>query len=575
MKTCYYELLGVEATVSEAELRKAYRRKALQLHPDKNPHDVEGANSRFTLVSAAYEVLSDPQERSWYDSHKSQILRDDGDIPTGLAANAPEMVFPSVSIEELLWYFDPTLYTTMDNSMVGFYTVVGRLFVRLAAEEVTHGKHQQLDGYAYFKDDANDVNALDSSHLLYPRFGNSHLDYESVTREFYAKWSTFLSVKSFNWLDQYRYSDAPDRKVKRLMIRENKKARDAGRKEFNETVRKFVTFVKRRDPRVKEGVEKLERQKRRQQEETIKRQAQEQKLQAIAERVQYEAPDWATMDKEELEEIEAMLREEYEFLSDETTDSEYDQFADQDNPVMFECVVCDKMFKSKNQFDAHENSNKHKAMLKLLQEEMRQEGLDLGIDGDLEDSDIFDYATAASEEELEKDLVKEMGEKETNFDQESDAIEENFPESVKHEEILNYDVDDSVDEEENKMHKLKQKKLKKKKNATKPIIEIDEVLDHQLSELMADVMLTGQDSVDDWDSEKKKKKKKPKKVKLDTFTSSSPSPSKETQFKVDSTSETCLSCNQKFSSRNKLFQHVQKTGHEVPVRETKKVRKKR
>ena len=80
MKTCYYELLGVEPTASDIEIKKAYRLKALQLHPDKNSHDVEGANARFILINAAYEVLSDPQERSWYDSHKAQILREYGDV---------------------------------------------------------------------------------------------------------------------------------------------------------------------------------------------------------------------------------------------------------------------------------------------------------------------------------------------------------------------------------------------------------------------------------------------------------------------------------------------------------------
>ena len=54
MKTCYYELLQVESTATDLELKKAYRKKALQLHPDKNPDDIEGATARFALVRAAY-----------------------------------------------------------------------------------------------------------------------------------------------------------------------------------------------------------------------------------------------------------------------------------------------------------------------------------------------------------------------------------------------------------------------------------------------------------------------------------------------------------------------------------------
>lgn len=582
MKTCYYELLGVEATSTDAEIKKAYRRKALQLHPDKNPHDVEGANARFTLVRAAYEVLSDPQERSWYDSHKSQILRDDTDAPSS-AGDGVEMVYPSISIDELLWYFNPTLYTAMDDTLVGFYTVVGRLFERLAAEEVTHGKSQQLDGYSRYRDDANDVGALDSSLLLYPRFGTSHLDYETVTREFYSRWGTFLSVKSFSWLDQYRYSEAPDRQIKRLMVKENKKARDAGRKEYNETVRRFVSFVKKRDPRVKEGIEKLERQRRRQQEEALQRQAQEQKLQKMAESVLYEAPDWATMDTAELQEVEAMLREEYEFLSDATTDSEFDEFADQEDDALFECIVCDKMFKSKNQFDAHENSNKHKNMVKILREEMRQEGLELGIDDDFggvgdaveAHSDVSDYATAPSEELSDSESEDEL-------DTEMELIEQELKELEKEEDFGKADVaageeldlndveiDDSIDEEEIELPQKSKKKQKKKPSLVPLTEENENPLDAQLSELMGDVALGG-DSDDDWGSSKKKKKKKPKREPG----AASPSPVPATKPEPAPKGEMCMTCKQEFSSRNKMFQHVQKTGHGVPVKEKKSKKKK-
>ena len=61
----HYEVLGVSRSASEDEIKKAYRKLARELHPDINP-DPQAAE-RFKLVTHAYEVLSDPQQRSGYD----------------------------------------------------------------------------------------------------------------------------------------------------------------------------------------------------------------------------------------------------------------------------------------------------------------------------------------------------------------------------------------------------------------------------------------------------------------------------------------------------------------------------
>ncbi len=65
MKRCYYETLGVSRQATEAEIKGAYRKMALQFHPDRNAHDE--AEEKFKEASEAYEVLSDAQKRVIYD----------------------------------------------------------------------------------------------------------------------------------------------------------------------------------------------------------------------------------------------------------------------------------------------------------------------------------------------------------------------------------------------------------------------------------------------------------------------------------------------------------------------------
>jgi molecular chaperone DnaJ len=65
-KRDYYEVLGVQKTVSAQELKSAFRKVALQYHPDRNPGDT-AAEEKFKEASEAYEVLSDPDRRARYD----------------------------------------------------------------------------------------------------------------------------------------------------------------------------------------------------------------------------------------------------------------------------------------------------------------------------------------------------------------------------------------------------------------------------------------------------------------------------------------------------------------------------
>lgn len=68
MKEDYYDILGIDKSASAAEIKKAYRKKAIQYHPDKNPDDPK-AEELFKKAAEAYEVLSDPNKKARYDQY--------------------------------------------------------------------------------------------------------------------------------------------------------------------------------------------------------------------------------------------------------------------------------------------------------------------------------------------------------------------------------------------------------------------------------------------------------------------------------------------------------------------------
>ncbi|KAI8367109.1 hypothetical protein BD560DRAFT_490609 [Blakeslea trispora] len=351
MRVCYYDLLGVEKQASSTDIKKAYRKQALVWHPDKNADRIQEATERFAMIHEAYEVLSDPQERSWYDGHRDSILR--GDDHSGQRDSSA-----GTTAEDLMRYFSMSEFKGFEDTTKGFYNVYRSLFERLANEEEE----------AFRNNPTEDEDEVRSTATFYPSFGKASTPFivnnDFGVKDFYGAWSNFSTLKSFAWMDKWRLSDAPNRYVRRQMEKENKKARETGRKEYNDAVRNLSEFLRKRDPRVKSYLAEEQKRKEAAAAENKARMLREkQELQAKV--AEYQVPEWAQVE-EELDEDE-----------DEPSEDEDEEVSE------FYCVVCDKSYKSERQFKSHELSKRHNDNLELLREEMLKD--DANFDFDNED----------------------------------------------------------------------------------------------------------------------------------------------------------------------------------------------
>ncbi|KAK7397834.1 hypothetical protein QQX98_012795 [Neonectria punicea] len=343
-KICYYDLLNVDRQATDDEIKKAYRRKALELHPDRNIDNVETATRRFAEVQSAYEILSDPQERAWYDSHRDAILSgQDGNDPDAQPATFRNVRLTSAEeIMSLMRKFNASI--PFDDEPTGFFGISRETFEHLALEEEAAAEHEYLD----IPD--------------YPSFGSSDDDYETLVKPFYAVWAGFSTAKTFSWKDKYRLSDAPDRRIRRAMEKENKKIREDAIREFNDAVNFLVGFVRKRDPRyLPNSQSNAERQA------SLRNAAAAQAARSRAanqERLaSYEVPEWA------------------QSKSDNSPgDEQFSETEEESEVEVLECIVCNKSFKSENQFEAHERSKKHTKAVQQLRRQMKREGAELQLD---------------------------------------------------------------------------------------------------------------------------------------------------------------------------------------------------
>jgi len=343
-KICYYEVLGCQDRKCDvAEIKAAYRKLALKMHPDKaqmNNMTVEEATSKFQIIQEAYGVLSDAQERAWYDAHREQILKGDdepGEDPFKTKIN-------------LYKFFSSGCYDGFTDKANGFYAVYADLFVAINTEE----------------EEWEDKDSSDEDRAPMPLMGNSGSEWADVS-SFYKNWLDFCSRKAFGHADKWNPKDAENRQVRRAMEQENKKARQAAKKEFNVEVRQLVKFVQKRDPRVaahqkqaaKESAEKAQKEaadkERKKKEEVVNRQARKE-----AQRLEEE---------ERWKEVQAQ-KEESRARGEVVSD---DEESEEEELVEYSCEACRKSFKSEKQYEAHAKSKKHLQAVAALRKQMEKE----------------------------------------------------------------------------------------------------------------------------------------------------------------------------------------------------------
>lgn len=141
MKQDYYEILGLNKSASAAEIKKAYRKKAIEFHPDKNPGDSK-AEEMFKKAAEAYEVLSDADKRARYDQYGHAAFEGGGFGGGGM------------NMEDIFSQFGDIFGSAFGGSFGGFGGFSGgqrrvkgsnlRIRVKLSLEEVANGVEKKV-----------------------------------------------------------------------------------------------------------------------------------------------------------------------------------------------------------------------------------------------------------------------------------------------------------------------------------------------------------------------------------------------------------------------------------------------
>ncbi|KAK5648441.1 hypothetical protein RI129_003333 [Pyrocoelia pectoralis] len=490
---CHYKVLDIETDADESQIKTAYRKLALKWHPDKNLDNAEFAKEQFQFVQQAYDVLSDRQERAWYDKHRDQILYGKDYQDTAL---------------DVFQYFTTSCFKGYNDDPNGFYTVYREVFEKIAAEDSEHAD-----------DDAD----LDDP----PVFGNFTSDYDEVVGPFYAYWTSYNTKRSYAWLNPHNIQEIRDRRVFKLMEKENKKVRQKAKRERNEEVRALVAFVKKRDVRVQENSKRLEAKvmQNRQKQEELSRQKRLERRKELSDAKPI--AEWTKFDNVEME-LKGIEKELAETFGEDVSDNESNESLSELDDNLF-CVACNKLFKSTKGYANHEVSKKHKQNVKMLKKTMTAED-EIGEDSE-NDLEIHEESIKVEK----KKARKSKNVFQTAHDSGSE-IDDMF--------IINKV---EIEDENNHFSEISTKKQKRKSKSTVVKMEVN---GKGVPATNEDIKL--EHTNEDTHIEKKGKARGKLRNKEQVACQSE-----------KDRDNVCVTCKSQFPSKNKLFNHLKNTNHSV------------
>jgi DnaJ family protein A protein 5 len=365
---CLYELLGLERDCNADDIKKGYRLMARKHHPDKNGNTDE-ATKQFQAINNAHTVLSDPQERAWYDDHREEILYG---TDSGEKGN-DDINFDTSS------FVSPFAYDGFSSSAgdSSFWSVYNQAFNEINRQEEI--AHQRWAPSSSSKEESKGFQPR-------PSFGDSKTSFTD-TKKFYAAWFGFTTKKTYSWVDEYDTREANGRRMRRAMEKENTKVRSAAKSKFTKSIHNLIRFVSRRDPRVKaykekERIEKETKEKLREREQLKKKEDRQRAMAAWKRERQLELEEQERADTQALREGRVVDRG---FALADNNVGERKEDNDKEDNVSsvleeFDCPACNKIFKSEQQWENHTKSKKHKKNVLKLKQELLAEDDSLNVD---------------------------------------------------------------------------------------------------------------------------------------------------------------------------------------------------